>query len=452
MKTSKETVIEAFLDFVSRQVPLADARLATLGGRGLETKLWMEKGIPLEHAWLIEHNRRKATVLIAQQPYPVTNQLSSFCHILNGIGETSIDGFHLDLCGTFRPSIDRFAPVLPYIIGSRGGCLAITVADARRNPIYENWHHYRALAEQAFGETFANMLFDELLEKQELLPIKLRPPDAPKFLQPFDPLKAARREFGFLIDLVNLLKEKNVGWPVEVERYVYISRYKTRKPFRMRTYFVRFGLEKLTLASFAQKWMTSPLYFVDEAGITRVGKTTKKQAENKSMSTSTSRLEVIAHAIGGEILDEFNALKAEAEKFRAASAIFVTSPLYNADPPELEVPRNGHPGHQPRAHRRQGAQPDTGKQDWFRLKEEQKLRWLVKAFEHKAQVGGDWTRGRVEFLRNEFGYHNADLGRSVRATMARVTRDPGAYVERIHNALPPVEAADLAQRLQASVG
>ena len=102
-ETTKGQVIRLWLAFLSRFVPLGQARLATLGGRGLEAEIWEELGVPRDNGWLIERNRKRGGNLIAEHRYHVHNQLVTFDRILAGYGSAQavVDGFHLDLCGTF---------------------------------------------------------------------------------------------------------------------------------------------------------------------------------------------------------------------------------------------------------------------------------------------------------------------------------------------------------------
>src|SRR3989344_104689 len=242
--TAKERIVRLFLDFVGTFVPLNEARLATLGGEGLEAKMWLELGIPKEHGWLIERSDARMLRLIAESRYRIHNQLSTFARILRGQnGETaSIDGFHLDLCGTFGGELlGNFSSVMPLVLRSRGRSLAITVADQRRNLALEEWPTYEKRAERLFGKE-AKSLYHTIFEQQKLVPVsRSRAP----FIQPFDPRKGAMREYSTLIDVASLLSKPNVPWmPVEMIRHIYVGRM-PKNPFRMRTYFFHFGGEKV---------------------------------------------------------------------------------------------------------------------------------------------------------------------------------------------------------------
>src|SRR6185437_5973807 len=146
------------------------------------------------------------------------------------------DGFHLDLCGTFDGDMVRdFSPIVPLVQKGRGRCLAITVADARRNKALEQWPEVRRHGRRYFGKS-ANALYERITEQQQRLPVNK---NLPAFMQQFDPEKAAKREFALLVAVTELLKKATATFPTEVERYIYVSRY-GKTPFRMRTYFFHF--------------------------------------------------------------------------------------------------------------------------------------------------------------------------------------------------------------------
>jgi hypothetical protein len=224
METTKEQVIRFFLAFLSRYVPLGQAQLATLGGRGIEAGIWSELGVPSEHGWLIERSRERGGKLIRGHHYQIHNQLGTFDRILAGFGmdHAFIDGFHLDLCGTLSDNaIADFAPVVPLVLASKGRCLAITVADARRNLVLEQWPKFQKRGRKLFGKQKADDFYEQITAFQRNVPIKK---DQPAFIKPFDPVKASRREFGLLVEFAELLSEQKLPWiPVAVERYIYCS-------------------------------------------------------------------------------------------------------------------------------------------------------------------------------------------------------------------------------------
>lgn len=239
MMTPKEYVIRSFLDFVCRHVPQSEAQLATLGGQGLEAGIWAERGVPSAHGWLIELNRKLGGNLIKNHRYHTHNRLGTFHRILGGLGEKSlIDGFHLDLCGTFTEKvIEDFSPVLPLVLQSRAKCIAITVADQRRNLILERWKDYEYEGALLFGDEGRPIM--RLLEaEQRKIPVRK---DLPAFMEGFDPLKGAMREFGLMVEIAKLLIVHRRCVPVEVVRYVYVSKIGKRS-FRMRTYFFHFEM------------------------------------------------------------------------------------------------------------------------------------------------------------------------------------------------------------------
>ncbi len=270
---AKMTVLRHFLTFVAQYLPLQDARLATLGGEGWEAELWLSAGVRPENGWLIEREREASRRLIVESPYRYCPSLGNFPNVVrDAYGDTvGVDGFHLDLCGTLERSFKPFLPVIPLVIWrSTGRCLAITVADMRRNRTLERFRAIRRCADWYLGPELSRSLFQFLLREQGGLPSLTRS-DAP---QTANPEKGARREFGFFFRLFRLLV--GGGWritalPDRIERIVYVSGYGGRA-FRMRTYLFHFG--DLTTGSRAQlaqqfitRWMESSLRILQRSGV-----------------------------------------------------------------------------------------------------------------------------------------------------------------------------------------
>jgi hypothetical protein len=302
MDTPKEQIIRLFLDFLSRHRPLADARVATLGGQGIEAKIWTESGIPPEHGWLIELNRTRGNRLIENHRYRHHNRLGTFHQILAGQGGPAarIDGFHLDLCGTVTERvIHDFSPLLPLILQSTGRCLGITVSDQRRNRALEEWPVVMKKAERLFGKHTAGLL-EKIETLQTQLPIR---EGLPSFMSGFDPCKGARREFSLMVELIDLFQEHS--WvPVEIVRYVYVSRY-GGKPFRMRSFFFHFAPVSTPSSDLAvaRTWTKSPLYFCsDQETFTEI-KACPKRVERRRpgdlMSASISRKYFLSFSFSG---------------------------------------------------------------------------------------------------------------------------------------------------------
>jgi len=431
MESTKAQVIRSFLMFLAQYVPVGQARLATLGGRGLEEKIWSELGIPFGHGWLIERSRKLGGKLIANHRYQTHNQLGTFSRILAGHGadRAFIDGFHLDLCGTLcDDSIANFAPVVPLILSSSGRCLAITVADARRNLALEQWPDFQERAAKLFGRGASEDIYYRIEAYQKRVPIRK---DQPAFIKPFDPTKGAQREFGLLVELTELLHRQKLPWiPVAVERYVYVSRYQ-RRPFRMRSYFFRFGEQaaKSSELAFANAWITSKLSFANgdafrevkapsilgipiTAPVTPIGQQPTTKGETV-MTDRPSRLKELVGVLGGAEEAEYNQLLTDSLQLRKFHELLTGSKgstegiaePNSASPPTPDAP--------PQRRRR-------AKKTWEDLTDAEQIQWQLKALELKAEMGGHWKNGAWEkLLKQDFGYYNSELGGSLRAALAR---------------------------------
>ncbi len=419
MEATKEQVIRLFLSFLSRYVPIGQAQLATLGGRGLEAKLWSELNVPTEHGWLIERNRQRAGDLISTHRYGTHNQLRTFDRILAGHGEARayIDGFHLDLCGTMsNAAIQNFSPVLPLVLKSTGCCLAITVADQRRNLVLEQWPSFRARGKRLFGSQ-ASTLYDQLVAQQRCVPVRQ---DASAFFKPFDAAKAAKREFGLLIEMAELLRVQQLPWvPVLIERYIYVSRYK-RQPFRMRTYFFHFGQQTPSCSelAFAQAWVGSKLFFANatafaEVSVPPVGTAVQPiavQPATKGSETkmeNTSRLNELVRVLGGDIQAEYTQLLADSQQlstFRALLDAARGTSIANGHAPQAQA--SPEPPHTAQA---QPRSPRRAKKTWADLSQREQLEWAIKALEMRDQLNGKFTNGPWEkFLKADFGYYSKE--------------------------------------------
>src|SRR3989344_3141914 len=231
----KKTVIEHLLRFVSAYVPIEQARLATLGGSGLEASIWKSLCIPPDRGWLIERNRTKTRELVRTYGYSSHNQLATFSQNLAGHGgeRASIDFFHLDLCGTMtRQTMADCTTILPLVLGSRGRCLALTVADARRNHILEEWPLYKKRGRKLLGKDAADALYAAILDQQKNLPV--REDSSKGFIKPFDPENGAKREFGLMVAVLALLGTQKPLVACAMQRYIYVSRF-AGSSFRMRS-------------------------------------------------------------------------------------------------------------------------------------------------------------------------------------------------------------------------
>jgi hypothetical protein len=423
METTKEQVIRLFLAFLSRHVPIGQAQLATLGGHGLEAKIWFELGVPSGHGWLIERSRERGGKLIRGHRYQMHNQLGTFDRILAGHGadRTFIDGFHLDLCGTLcNTAIENFSPVVPLVLASTGRCLAITVADARRNLVLEQWPDFQKRARRLFGSQQSEGIYRRIVAYQQRVPVRK---DQPAFIKPFDPTKAAQREFGLLVELTELLRKQKLSWiPVAVERYIYVSRYQ-RRPFRMRTYFFHFG-ERMAQSSelaFAEAWITSKLSFANGDGFHEVeappvGTTIQqkiKKGVEKTVMTETKLIDLSGYVAVPR--SEYEQLVADSQQLSAFRALLQGAK--NSIPAQDDSTPNHHPS--PTSDVPQSRKRRTKKQ-WDDLTDQEQIEWQLKALELKAEMGGAWKNGSWEkLLKQDFGHHDAGISGSCRAALAR---------------------------------
>ncbi len=422
MITPKERVIRLFLGFLSHYVPLSQARLATLGGYGIEAKIWAESGVPPDHGWLIELNRERGGRLIKSHRYKSHNRLGTFHRILNGYGEDGhVDGFHLDLCGTMSDRvIDDFSPVLPLVLQSTGKCLAITVADQRRNVALEQWPEIQLRGKQLFGRQSTGML-QEIESQQRRIPVKR---NLPAFIKAFDPTKAAKREFGLLVEIAEILRNHASWTSAQIERYVYVSRYQGR-PFRMRTYFFHFeqGNPKNSGSVFARMWITSPLHFNGGEKFVEIkAPSTVVERTAPTKGTIMSRLGNVARALGGDELAEYEMLVQNNEQLQQ---ILQTVASVNGL------------GMAPKTAQSSTTPAQKGaRRNWDDLSQQEQITWLLKALELKAKGNGSWDNGQWKnILKQDFGHYSAGLGRSLRAALARTNGKFRAnFVTRIKSA------------------
>lgn len=270
---TKERVLETFLAFVGRHGRMKRVRVATMGGTGREAQLWQRAGIPGDNGWLIERARNRSEALLGSDlPYRVTANLSTLARVFASVygAEVGLDALHLDLCGTLEAQVDAIRPALPLLFKDAAGarCLAITVADARRNASLED---FRAVWYRSFsliGAKNAQAFLAALKAEQRAMPPSERGPRQ----SGLNPEKAARREFGLFVELGELLRTFPY-LPETMARYAYVSRT-SGSPFRMRTYVFRFGREDGEALprsqEFAKRWLASALSFVTEAGMVPV--------------------------------------------------------------------------------------------------------------------------------------------------------------------------------------
>ncbi len=328
---TKARVLEVFLEFVRGYIPLNKAMLATLGGTGLEAKLWQARGIPGEHGWIVERGRQRSLALIrARFPYRYTARLLTFPRVLRAIHgvDAAVDGFHLDLCGTVEPNLAEFRPMMPLIVGSHGRSLAITVTEHRQNRSLREYEQIEDWGERLLGrEPYA-----QFLAQLEALQAAV-PRSAPARFAPADPVKCARREFGFFfhfLTLMGMVGKGLIAVPDKMERYVYVSRW-SGHPFRMRTYVFHFESvpdegewrdPRVRARALLAVWRESRLTYVDRDGnmepvrVARyappVSKTRKEETIVAEQTTAVERMRRIIGAVGGDLPEAFDAIVARA--------------------------------------------------------------------------------------------------------------------------------------------
>lgn len=330
----KHEILTKFLDFVTSRVPLLEAVLATMGGRGHEMELWKTAGIPSENGWLIERNRRLSAQIIRSRYFRYCANLQSFAGILKtvkGAKNAFVDGFHLDLCGTLEPRFDDFKAIPGLIMKSRGRCLAITVADERRNTTLEHWEQVCLSAQGSLGERDSLVFLEWLTREQK----HLRATTGGSF----EPTCGMKRELGLFLNVLLLLKKlrgSKIPLPDAIQRYVYVST-EYGYSFRMRTYFFHFGNKFVSRDRAARRlmklWQKSGLYFFGDNQFQKleVPKPVPQPTEDPMTATeiqtqvltdpSFSKLRQIAEVAGGEILEQFLAFHRAVEAADEAIAL-----------------------------------------------------------------------------------------------------------------------------------
>jgi|GEM_PF-2333972 len=341
-ESPKLSIVEGFLDFVERFVPLREAYLATLGGWGLEARVWRERGILPERAWLIESQKAFSRQLISRFPFRYCSSLKQFPRAFRAVRAGSshgVDGFHLDLCGTYERSDTFFNPSLPLIKESRGRCFAVTVADQRRNTSLENFDEITSACRTHFGAS-ADALFAHLLATQQEL--ARRQEDSS-----FDPEKGARRELGLVLRLWTAFSRHGLS-PDLMERYVYVS-YRQNQPFRMRTYFFRLGTSYAQERVLLRVWSESPVYLMSRGERLLVTCALQKEtmpviknaASGLKGQHSYAKLSTLCHAAGEEFVAALQSLEADAELGRRVREAFADYGVTAAGVPAAVAPATG---------------------------------------------------------------------------------------------------------------
>lgn len=450
MSDIKEQVLNRFVDFVLRYVPIATAQLGGLGGQGIEAKIWANRGIPHSNGWIVERNQNRGAHLIAGRSYNVQNHLSTLSRVMRATrgSDALLDGFHLDLCGTFsRQVMVDFNPVFGLVLESRGRSLAVTVADARRNVALENWPQSMGRAKRLLGRD-AVIIYEALVEQQRRIPV-VRHESMPAFIKSFDPEKAAKREFALFVELVKLFRRYAFDC-VTVERFVYVSRYSGR-PFRMRTYFFHFEPthSNQRAALLSKSWLGSPFTILKADGTaevvplvrTIVSQPISKPTTMKGTTVIKTKLQELVAVLGGEFASEYEALLADRTKLetftRAVQGLGMTPDL-TATLPVGRKPLV--PGE---------FRKTKTTRTWDDFNDQEQIEWLLKALELKAHEGDDWRHGQwKELIQRDFGRYSVKVGRRMRSALAHTGgKFRKQFVDRIHRIFPGAAAAPYLDRL-----
>jgi hypothetical protein len=272
----------------------------------------------------------------------------------------------------------------------------------------------------------------------------------PAFIKPFDPVKAAKREFGLLVELTELMRMQDLPWiPITVERYIYVS-HSLSRAFRMRTYFFHFG--KATAANaeqaFAHAWIDSKLYFANGEAFHEVepipGGTAVPPSPTKGdIAMATSKLFELVTLLGGLYEAEYKQLISDSRtlhQFR--TALGVKAPVEPEStsavaalptvPAILVVPE---------------AKPK--KRAWHDLSPQEQIEFAIRALEFKRDHPAEHTNGGwKDLLKGAFGHYTKSLGTSCRSVMARTSGKfrPG-FIARVKKAFGPSEAKAYLDRL-----
>ncbi len=430
MKNPKAEIIRSNILKLASMVPLPQARVMTLGGEGIEARIWQGYDIPPQNGWLIERNQARGGKLIKGFSYRSHNELRTFPKILAGLygdDQAFVDYAHIDIFGTLTEDvINDFAPILPLVFKSRAKCLAVTVADSRRNTTLEQWPDILMRGSRLFGRK-AKLLYRKMLDVQKEIPTN---EDIPESFVKFNPENGAKREFGLLVQFAEVLEKLNLGMsPCFIERYVYVSRYSGR-PFRMRTYFFRFESKRLAKPSraLAHTWVRSRLSFANHEGFQEIhrahvrekyrvekNKTTSMPAKMSDMP-QTPKLAALAALVGGDIEGEYKSLLAKAgviDKFAsalAAAGVVIPGTAALLEPPTSSDRRGpGRPAGKP------------NKKTLEDLSEIELIDFRVRALELRHSSNGDWLSARREFISKEFGYCNNSISSRVGGLVARMS-------------------------------
>ena len=289
--TSKSIIVRLFLEFVLKYTRKVSPILATLGGEGLEASLWSTQGIPPLNGWLIECHGLRARNLIRGYAYRHCDSLQSFPSLYRiQHGSQGIDGFHLDLCGTFEANDEVFGPIVPLIMRSEGRCFGVTVADQRRNKSTEEFLSVYQTLEEYLGKEKAET-FKESLTEEHVVAFDATTTANPDLI--------VKREIGVAVALVKLLHEMRAYEIDRIERYQYLSDT-YGGAFRMRTYFFHFskkgsGRRKvIDPRTTLELWANSPMRKVTQDGVIDIGLSRPQPEPPATMGNKEIEMEMSA--------------------------------------------------------------------------------------------------------------------------------------------------------------
>jgi len=431
----KQQILLRFIDFLKRFRPLDMARVGTMGGDGREATLWEDRGVAPKHRWMIEHSRVKGSNLIRRYGPNIhyQNQLGSLRTSMAAAElNPTLDGFHLDICGVVTPDVAAdLSPTLALILESIGRVLGISTADQRFNPVYGQWKDYMARANALCG-TSCRQVFETLVAEQKRIPIP--PPARPNF-KPFDSVKGAKREFGLLVELLELLRKSHMRGAV-FERFVYVSRLgRTERPFRMRSYFIHFEPSPniFSPCEFVRLWLESPLYFVTTAGMQEVKKPSVTAINEQQLKAQIlmpesieDRLKMMATAAGPEFLACLQSLTDKARRFEQLNTLFTDisgGTITSASVPSVPSLLADHGtavglNRVPRKPREQSPE-----ERWENMSEKAQLEFIIKAAELRHRDPTNWEANRDALLAADLGDTEGSLRKSIKGWLAHMKGD-----------------------------
>ncbi|HPF95019.1 MAG: hypothetical protein KC582_02460 [Candidatus Magasanikbacteria bacterium] len=299
----KKHFLELLLTELTKMVSLKEAKIASLAGSGIEARLWREKGVPAQNAWLIDSNPAVIRTMLKKQnqhPYHLYRGMAyTFPAVLYAHeGEAaSLDLFHLDLYGGVEKSLRDVASLVPLVARSRAKLFALTVSDQRSHHATLNAGGLWRFINEVYGKRSLEILqsitqshFESVAAQHAMI----------------DPFSSVRREGATLLawfcsqlgveqgfeketkDIYSLLakyirkarQDKRLLYPVtSIERVSYADGQ------RMKSYIIRLDstpvLLDQALEQFTQAWVQSPLTFLDRDGIAvRSNRTLQKTAQS----------------------------------------------------------------------------------------------------------------------------------------------------------------------------